>query len=79
MPNPSTLVASLGAGVGAVLDDVAYLVAVVAGWLVAVLGAVTSNVTGSMTPVAAVLLLPAVPGEVSEPVAFVAFEPPSSS
>jgi len=77
--NTSALVAGFGAGVGAILDDVADLVAVVAGGLITILGAVTSNMTGSMTTVAAVLLLPTVPGKVAEPVALVAFESSSSS
>ena len=44
MADTAALVARLGAGVGAVLDDVPDLVAVVAGGLVTVLGAVAGDV-----------------------------------
>ena len=53
--HPPALVARLGPGVGAVLDDVPDLVAVVTGVLL--LGAVPGDVSRAVTFVAAVLLL----------------------
>ena len=55
--HPPALVAGLRPGVGAVLDDVADLVAVVAG--VFLLSAVPGDVPGAVTLVAAILLLTA--------------------
>ena len=52
MSNAPALVAGLGPGVGAVLEDVADLVAVVADGLVAILGAVSPDVPGALTSVA---------------------------
>merc|ERR1719430_799167 len=70
VPNASTLVARLGPGVGAVLDDVPDLVAVVTGVLL--LGAVPGNVSRAVTFVAAVLLLATLACEMTESVALVA-------
>ena len=53
--HPPALVARLGPGVGAVLDDVPDLVAVVTGILL--LGAVPGDVSGAVTFVTTVLLL----------------------
>merc|ERR1719187_500302 len=74
-----TLVAGLGPGVGAVLDDVADLVAVVAGVLL--LGAVSGDVTGTVAFVTTVLLLATLACEMPEPVALVALlaTPPGTS
>ena len=68
--HPPALVAGLRPGVGAVLDDVADLVAVVAGVLL--LATVSRDVAAAVALVAPVLLLAALPGEVPEPVALVA-------
>ena len=57
MPNPPTPVTCLGAGIGAVLDDMADLVTVVAGVLL--LAAVPGNVPHAVTFVTTVFLLPA--------------------
>jgi len=70
----AALVARLGAGVGAVLDDVPDLIAVVAGGLVTVLGAVAGDVACSVTAVAAIFLLATVASEVTEPVTLVALQ-----
>lgn len=56
----------------AVTRDVPGLAAVVAGWLVGALVAVTSNVTNTIAAVAAVLVFLAFTGEVAESVALVA-------
>ena len=82
MPDPPALVAGLGPGVGAVLEDVADLVAVVAHRLVAVLGAVPSDVPGALTSVAfvpsALALLTATSlGKMAPSLALVTLEAPS--
>ena len=83
MPDPPALVTGLGPGVGAVLQDVPHLVAVVAHGLVSVLGAVPGDVSGALTPVAPVpltlgpLLRPAALGKVSPALALVALEAPA--
>ena len=51
MSDAPTLVTGLGAGVRAVLEDVPDLVAVVADWLIPVLGAVPGDVAPAVTPV----------------------------
>ena len=55
MSHPPTLVAGLGPGIGAVLDDMADLVTVVAGVLL--LAAVPCDVARAVTLVTTVLLL----------------------
>ena len=74
MPYAPTLVAGLGPGVGTVLDDVANLVTVITGRLVTILGAVPGNMSGSKAPVASVLIILAIFGKMTEPVALVALE-----
>ena len=76
------LVAGLGPGVGAVLEDVPDLVAVVAHGLITVLGAVPADVPGAVTSVApvppVVPLLTAAPlGKVAPALALVALEAPA--
>ena len=81
MPNPSALVTGFGPGVGAVLQDVPDLVAVVAHRLVALLGAVPGDMSSTLTPVTSVplspLLTPAVLGKVTPALALVALETPA--
>jgi len=67
--HPPALVARLGPGVGAVLDDVPDLVAVVTGVLL--LGAVPGDVSGAVTFVTTVLLLTTLACEMPESVALV--------
>ena len=83
MPDPPALVAGLGPGVGAVLEDVADLVAVVAHRLVAILCAVPGDVSSALTSVTPVpltlgpLLRPAALGKVAPALALVALETPA--
>merc|ERR1719411_1847379 len=66
----TALVASLGPSVGAVLHNMAHLVAVVAGVLV--LAAVPRDVAGAVALVAPIFFLPALASKVTKPVALVA-------
>ena len=83
MPDTPALVTGLGPGVGAVLQDVPHLVAVVAHGLVTVLCAVPGDVSGALTPIASVpltmgpLLHPAALGKVAPALALVALEAPA--
>ena len=83
MSDAPTLVTGLGAGVRAVLEDVPDLVAVVADWLIPVLGAVPGDVAPAVTPVTPLplgpgpLLAPAALGKVSPALALVALEAPA--
>merc|ERR1719411_400154 len=66
----TALVAGLGPSVGAVLHNMAHLVAVVAGVLV--LAAVPRDVAGAVALVAPIFFLPALASKVTKPVALVA-------
>ena len=82
MSNAPALVAGLGPGVGAVLEDVADLVAVVAHWLVTILGAVSPDVPGALTSVAFVpsalpLLTATSLGKMAPSLALVTLETPA--
>merc|ERR1711994_1000389 len=66
----TALVAGLGPSVGAILHNMAHLVAVVAGVLV--LAAVPRDVAGAVALVAPIFFLPALASKVTKPVALVA-------